>query len=1418
MKRLIQRYFPAFLVLVLAATAGATPIEQNGNRKAPKTVVKSHNFDRRAAMAFHAGPRPRSRQRKELAQLRKELDGSLLESVDSSSGVTRSLFNPVGTLTAATPGAPLDIALDFARSNLPLLGLEAGDLDELEICDVVHSGVTGATHIYFCQKHQGLSIFNAQLHVNVSADGSILSVNNSFVPGLAEEPSPALAAISETDACTAAANHLGISLRNPRKRGRFVDAADLSTEPIEPELVWLPMGRDLKLVWRFEVHTEGGEHIYDLTVDAGEGIDPHDEGRVMTRFDRVSPGIYQVYELPVENPNHATPLPPEDGRQTVANSEDPVASPLGWHDTGSQFYTIMRGNNVHAYDDRDSDDLPPVIEPDCGTELDCSFPIDLTADPSSYTPAAVANLFYWTNVVHDIQYLYGFDEQAGNFQVNNLGKGGLGGDDLRAEAQDGSGINNANFTVTPEGVRPKIQMFVWSLTNPYRDGDLDAGIIVHEYGHGISTRLVGGPSNVSCLSNTQQPGEGLSDWWALVYTAKPSDTGADPRGIASYVFGQPTDGLGIRTQSYSTDPNINTHTYESIEGMAVPHGVGEVWGQAAWEVYWALVGTHGFDPDLYNSTGGAGNQRMMLYVNEGLKNTACSPTFTDVRDGIIQAAIDNYGGEDVCLMWEAFAAFGLGVDAVSGGPFSTSPTNGFQVPGSCLVGPRIEIPTPQSQLSGTTVTFEWTANGEDVTDWRLEIGSSQGDAGIYESGVLPGATVMTTATGLPQDGSTLFVRLSFQIGGQWDFKDYQYTASLGSPEITDPAPGAVLSGSDATFSWDPDGVVPSEWNLYVGSSAGSSDLFNSGSLSPATQSLDVTGLPTDGRTLYVRLRYLVHASWYFVDTQYTAAELTPELVSPTPGTVLPGSDVTFSWNSGGAGVSSWYLYLGNSPGSSDLYYSGSLSVDVLTANVTGLPTDGRTIYVRLGYFVSGTWGFLDYQYTAAELTPELVSPIPGTVLPGSNVTLSWASGGAAVTSWVVYVGSSPGLSDLYYSGTLTNDVLSANVTGLPTDGRTIYVRLRYLAGIWCSLDYQYTAALLTPELISPTPGTVLPGSNVTFSWTSNAAPVVNWTFAIGTSPGLSDLFYSGTLSSETLSVVVTGLPLGNSQLHVRLRYLVHGVWKSADYLYTTAAPLPEMVHPVPGTQLSGSSVTFNWITNGAAVTEWRLEVGSTIGTGNIFASDVFSSDTLSATVTGLPLDERQLFVRLSFRIEGAWTFKDMLYTAGRVSPEITSPAPGSVLESSDVTFGWTPNGLPVTEWKILVGNTVGAADLYDSGLLPSGTLSMTATALPADGRTLFVRLSFMLDGQWDFGDFQYLAHTASPEIIDPVPGTRLSGPDVTFSWISGGLPVSNWTFFVGNSLGSSDLYNSGTLGKTGRKQIHINISTGFVVVFYMNLS
>jgi hypothetical protein len=94
------------------------------------------------------------------------------------------------------------------------------------------------------------------------------------------------------------------------------------------------------------------------------------------------------------------------------------------------------------------------------------FPLDLNLRPLDSQPAMVTNLFYWNNIMHDVTHGYGFDEASGNFQVNNYGNGGLGNDDVRAEAQDGSGTNNANFGTPVDGQRPRMQMFVWTHPTP----------------------------------------------------------------------------------------------------------------------------------------------------------------------------------------------------------------------------------------------------------------------------------------------------------------------------------------------------------------------------------------------------------------------------------------------------------------------------------------------------------------------------------------------------------------------------------------------------------------------------------------------------------------------------------------------------------------------------------------------------------------------------------------------------------------------------------------------------------------------------------------------------------------------------------------------------------------------------------------
>jgi extracellular elastinolytic metalloproteinase len=677
---------------------------------------------------------------------------NLMARFDHNTGVTKVLFNRGGYLTSPNSSAEIvDLAIGFVSSNATALGLTSGDVFEYRVQDLTYTNLTGATRVFMQQMLDGIPVYQGLLQVNVNREGRVISVNNGYMPDLEGHRNAAGPVLDAVEAALSAAIDLGYTQNGlPRAITRpagsqlttTVEYPLISREPLTASLMYLPIhGGEARLVWNFQVQTHDTKHWFDYTVDAITG-------KVWTRFDWVAAETYRVYPAPVESPIHTSPAPPADARQDVGIPHPP-ASPNGWHDTGSTQYTITRGNNVNAYEDGNNSNSPG-LQPDCGGSLDCLFGLDLTQGPNSYESAAVTNLFYWNNIIHDVTYVYGFDEAGGNFQTNNFGNGGSGNDEVQAEAQDGGGTNNANFATPPDGSRPRMQMYLWTGVTPNRDGDLDNGIIIHEYGHGISNRLVGGPSASSCLSNTQQPGEGLSDWWSLFFTGEVGDTGADRRGVGTYALNQAPDGPGIRTQPYSTDPGINTHTYQSIRNMAVPHGVGEVWAQIAWECYWALVDTYGFDANLYDPFGGAGNQRMMLYVIEGLKNTTCSPTFADVRDGIIQAATDNYGGADVCILWKAFAATGLGVDADPATSSSRNVTDGFAEPAECQCSPQPIADAGPNQVIcvGGSATIGTPAQAGNTYSW------SPGGQTTAQITVSPAVTTTYTLTATTSCGST----------------------------------------------------------------------------------------------------------------------------------------------------------------------------------------------------------------------------------------------------------------------------------------------------------------------------------------------------------------------------------------------------------------------------------------------------------------------------------------------------------------------------------------------------------------------------------------------------------------------------------------------------------------------------------------
>jgi len=206
------------------------------------------------------------------------------------------------------------------------------------------------------------------------------------------------------------------------------------------------------------------------------------------------------------------------------------------------------------------------------------------------------------------------------------------------------------------------------------DGDFDNGVIAHEFGHGISIRLTGGKANSGCLNNTDEAGEGWSDWFALMLQLKPGDVGTSKRGIGTFVYSEQPNGDGIRDFPYSTDMTIDpmtygyTNNYQYTDANGVEqteiHGTGSVWTTVLWDLTWAYIAKYGYDDNKYTGTGG--NNKIMQLVLDALKTQVCSPSFVDSRDALISADQATTGGQDFCMIWDVFARRGLGLNASAG--------------------------------------------------------------------------------------------------------------------------------------------------------------------------------------------------------------------------------------------------------------------------------------------------------------------------------------------------------------------------------------------------------------------------------------------------------------------------------------------------------------------------------------------------------------------------------------------------------------------------------------------------------------------------------------------------------------------------------------------------------------------------------
>jgi len=383
-----------------------------------------------------------------LSALAAALTASTWAQAQSATGLDRR----AARVAQAAAGQPLAAAATSDRAVATYLrsrGRSDAVLASLRADAAAARSARGLTHVRVQQEIDGLAVHGAYLKATLNARGELLHV----VEKLADVSTPRPASVDALTAVRAALAELhpgeGAALRALGTQGATsrYDGGSFFHAPPSATAVIAPLADGtLARAWLVETWSEKSNELNHTLVGG--------DGRILDIERRTASDSYNIF-----------PIDPGKGPQTIVQGPGAgnAQSPIGWLGTGTQLTTLISGNNVDAYLDANANNNPDKG----GTTVTTGAFVtaaNLSVAPTTDSNKAVAvqNLFYLNNRIHDILYGYGFDEAAGNFQADNFSQGGKGRDPVQAEAQDGSGTDNANFATPPDGRQPRMQMYLWT--------------------------------------------------------------------------------------------------------------------------------------------------------------------------------------------------------------------------------------------------------------------------------------------------------------------------------------------------------------------------------------------------------------------------------------------------------------------------------------------------------------------------------------------------------------------------------------------------------------------------------------------------------------------------------------------------------------------------------------------------------------------------------------------------------------------------------------------------------------------------------------------------------------------------------------------------------------------------------------------
>ena len=794
-------------------------------------------------------------------------------------------------LTAPSSEKRSEILRDFIKDNESLAGVTRQQADELLVAADYTNPDGNLSYAHLEQRIGGVPVFRGEVKAGFTQDGRIIRVINNLAPGM-DYDSLSREFRNPADAVRAAAGHLNIKelnavyndtdstdLKAIFGRGDWATTAEKMYFPIEPGVA-IP-------AWRVLIWEPGDPHYVIVDAEAGTML-----WRKNLQDHQTQSATYQVYGNPnayidvADSPAPLSPGPgnptagtqgaiiPRTNRTLIGNEGTLSFNNLGWITDSTN---ITDGNSNEAGIDRvapNGVDAPMVGNP--------NRVFSSTWNPAPGSPApgddplgveaqrgAVIQMFYIMNKYHDEMYKRGFTEAARNFQGSNFGRGGLESDRVSSEGQDSSGTNNANFASGADGVRGRMQMFLWSGPTPDYDGTADADIVIHEVTHGTSNRLHGNSAGLGGMGGMM--GEGWSDWYAQVMLAEPTDPVngiyslggyathlLSPTFTSNYFYGirrfptaliaatggpnnLPFNPLTFKHVNSNCDTTLGTTT--TAVSSAFPrspviatsgscnqvHNAGEIWKSALWEVRAKFVARLGFT---------AGTTKILQIVTDGMKLAPLNPTFLQERDAIIAAAaaapFTPEASADVADVREGFRLRGMGFSASVQSTAAVTESFDF---------PNVRATDPFSVSDTTGDNDGFPEPGENVLLNISVINPSTGAAITnVQVNVNGGANV---SYGTIADGATVANAIPFTVPpaalcGSMHQITINVTSSVGAqaPVTKEFRLGAPVGGAGATFTSSTAVTIPD-----VGPAVPyNTDIAVTGLTGNKTMKLEITGI------------------------------------------------------------------------------------------------------------------------------------------------------------------------------------------------------------------------------------------------------------------------------------------------------------------------------------------------------------------------------------------------------------------------------------------------------------------------------------------------------------------------------------------------------------------------------------------------